>query len=122
MQTPRAAARTSATTPRAASSPACPHKAARWPANYLPSTPPAICMASMPGKDGQSVDTTLGVVGDNRLRFYQDLHFEYDVHGNVTRRTCGNQKAGISAGVLNLGVFLGRWFNCLAIASRPACE
>ncbi|WP_374008412.1 hypothetical protein [Delftia lacustris] len=49
---------------------------------------------SIPGKDGQPVDTTLGVVGDNRLRFYQDLHFEYDVHGNVTRRTRGNQKAG----------------------------
>ena len=40
------------------------------------------------------MDTTLGVVGDNRLRFYQDLHFEYDLHGNVTRRTRGNQKAG----------------------------
>ncbi|MEE9873433.1 MULTISPECIES: RHS repeat-associated core domain-containing protein [Delftia] len=38
--------------------------------------------------------TTLGAVGDNRLRFYQDLHFEYDVHGNVTKRTRGNQKAG----------------------------
>ncbi|XJC77828.1 hypothetical protein ACHFCA_14370 [Delftia tsuruhatensis] len=49
---------------------------------------------SIPGKDGQPVDTTLGVVGDNRLRFYQDLHFEYDVHGNVTKRTRGNQKAG----------------------------
>ncbi|WP_325100567.1 MULTISPECIES: RHS repeat-associated core domain-containing protein [unclassified Delftia] len=49
---------------------------------------------SMPGKEGQPVDTTLGVVGDNRLRFYQDLHFEYDVHGNVTKRTRGNQKAG----------------------------
>ncbi|ATG93817.1 hypothetical protein GO496_02425 [Acidovorax citrulli] len=36
----------------------------------------------------------LDVVGDNRLRFYQDLHFEYDVHGNVVRRTRGNQKAG----------------------------
>ncbi|GKT02451.1 DUF6531 domain-containing protein [Acidovorax sp. SUPP3434] len=36
----------------------------------------------------------LGVVGDNRLRFYQDLHFEYDVHGNVTKRTRGNQKGG----------------------------
>ncbi|GKS83691.1 hypothetical protein AVMA1855_06085 [Acidovorax sp. SUPP1855] len=36
----------------------------------------------------------LGVVGDNRLRFYQDLHFEYDVHGNVIKRTRGNQKAG----------------------------
>jgi RHS repeat-associated protein len=44
--------------------------------------------------NGQPVDTTLGVVGDNRLRFYQDLHFEYDVHGNVTKRTRGNQKAG----------------------------
>ena len=40
------------------------------------------------------MDTTLGVVGDNRLRFYQDLHFEYDVNGNVTKRTRGNQKAG----------------------------
>lgn len=49
---------------------------------------------SIPGKDGQPVDTTLGVVGDNRLRFYQDLHYEYDVHGNVTKRTRGNQKAG----------------------------
>nr|WP_269112207.1 RHS repeat-associated core domain-containing protein [Delftia acidovorans] len=49
---------------------------------------------SIPGKDGQPVETTLGVVGDNRLRFYQDLHFEYDVHGNVTKRTRGNQKAG----------------------------
>jgi len=49
---------------------------------------------SLPGKDGQPVETTLGVVGDNRLRFYQDLHFEYDVHGNVIRRTRGNQKAG----------------------------
>ena len=49
---------------------------------------------SIPGKDGQPVDTTLGVVGDNRLRFYQDLHFEYDVNGNVTKRTRGNQKAG----------------------------
>ncbi|MFG0677905.1 hypothetical protein [Delftia sp. WSY_7] len=47
------------------------------------------------------MDTTLGVVGDNRLRFYQDLHFEYDVHGNVTRRTRGNQKAG-SQEVLDL--------------------
>ncbi|GKS88325.1 RHS repeat-associated core domain-containing protein [Acidovorax sp. SUPP2539] len=36
----------------------------------------------------------LGVVGDNRLRFYQDMHFEYDVHGNVTKRTRGNQKGG----------------------------
>ncbi|GKT02166.1 hypothetical protein AVKW3434_22275 [Acidovorax sp. SUPP3434] len=33
-------------------------------------------------------------MGDNRLRFYQDLHFEYDVHGNVTKRTRGNQKGG----------------------------
>ncbi|WP_227741002.1 RHS domain-containing protein [Delftia tsuruhatensis] len=40
------------------------------------------------------MDTTLSVVGDNRLRFYQDLHFEYDVHGNVTKRTRDNQKAG----------------------------
>ncbi len=31
---------------------------------------------------------------DNRLRFYQDLHFEYDAHGNTTKRTRGNQKAG----------------------------
>ncbi len=29
-----------------------------------------------------------------RLRLYQDLHFEYDVRGNVTRRTSGNQKTG----------------------------
>ncbi|AVT03669.1 hypothetical protein C8242_14565 [Paracidovorax avenae] len=36
----------------------------------------------------------LGVVGDNRLRFYRDLHFEYDVRGNVTKRTRGNRKAG----------------------------
>lgn len=36
----------------------------------------------------------LGVVGDNRLRFYQDLHFEYDVHGNVIKRRRGNRKAG----------------------------
>ncbi|MDT0137220.1 RHS repeat-associated core domain-containing protein [Acidovorax sp. PRC11] len=34
------------------------------------------------------------MVGDNRLRFYQDLHFEYDVHGNVVRRTRGNRRAG----------------------------
>ncbi len=34
------------------------------------------------------------MVGNNRLRFYQDLHFEYDLHGNVVRRTRGNQKAG----------------------------
>ncbi|MFC4928992.1 hypothetical protein [Delftia deserti] len=40
------------------------------------------------------MDTTIGEVDDNRLRFYQDLHFEYDVHGNVTKRTRGNQKAG----------------------------
>ncbi|GKS85647.1 hypothetical protein AVMA1855_15865 [Acidovorax sp. SUPP1855] len=37
---------------------------------------------------------TLGALQDNRLRFYQDLHFEYDVHGNVTKRTRGNQRAG----------------------------
>jgi len=30
-------------------------------------------------------------VPDNRLRFYQDLHFEYDPHGNLTRRIQGNQ-------------------------------
>ena len=36
--------------------------------------------------------TTLGAVGDNRLRFYQDLHFEYDVHGNVTKRTGATRK------------------------------
>ncbi|WP_434802470.1 RHS repeat-associated core domain-containing protein [Paracidovorax avenae] len=36
----------------------------------------------------------LVVVGDNRLRFYQDLHYEYDLHGNVTKRTRGNRKAG----------------------------
>ncbi|WCM87178.1 RHS repeat domain-containing protein [Acidovorax sp. NCPPB 3576] len=45
----------------------------------------------------------LGVVGDNRLRFYQDLHFEYDVHGNVTKRTRGNQKGG------NASVTTLRW-------------
>ncbi|WP_284415750.1 RHS repeat-associated core domain-containing protein, partial [Acidovorax sp. SUPP3334] len=38
--------------------------------------------------------TGLGVVGDNRLRFYQDLHFEYDVHGNVIKRTRGNRQGG----------------------------
>lgn len=35
-----------------------------------------------------------GAIFDNRLRFYQDLHFDYDAHGNLTRRTRGNQKAG----------------------------
>ncbi len=35
-----------------------------------------------------------GVIFDNRLRFYQDLAFEYDEHGNVTRRVRGNQSAG----------------------------
>ncbi|GKS74443.1 DUF6531 domain-containing protein [Acidovorax sp. SUPP950] len=45
--------------------------------------------------------TSLGVVGDNRLRFYQDLHFEYDLHGNVTKRTRGNQKGG-SASITTL--------------------
>ena len=43
---------------------------------------------------GQATPQGLGVVGDNRLRFYQDLHFEYDIHGNVTKRTRGNRKAG----------------------------
>jgi RHS repeat-associated protein len=33
-------------------------------------------------------------VRDNRLRFYQDLHFEYDQHGNTTKRTKGNKAAG----------------------------
>jgi RHS repeat-associated protein len=33
-------------------------------------------------------------IRDNRLRFYQDLHFEYDAHGNTTRRTRGNQAGG----------------------------
>jgi len=45
-------------------------------------------------QDGRTERTGLGVVGDNRLRSYQDLHFEYDVHGNVTKRTRGNRKAG----------------------------
>ncbi|MDA8457041.1 RHS domain-containing protein [Acidovorax sp. GBBC 3334] len=45
-------------------------------------------------QEGRTERTGLGVVGDNRLRFYQDLHFEYDVHGNVIRRTRGNRKAG----------------------------
>ncbi|NOK07175.1 RHS repeat protein, partial [Myxococcus xanthus] len=45
-------------------------------------------------QDSQASAPGLGVVGDNRLRFYQDLHFEYDVHGNVTKRTRGNRKAG----------------------------
>ena len=45
-------------------------------------------------QDTQASPPGLGMVGDNRLRFYQDLHFEYDVHGNVVRRTRGNQKAG----------------------------
>ncbi|CAN7212521.1 RHS domain-containing protein [Acidovorax sp. LjRoot129] len=44
--------------------------------------------STSPGRTGE------GVIFDNRLRFYQDLHFEYDVHGNVIRRTRGNQKAG----------------------------
>jgi RHS repeat-associated protein len=43
---------------------------------------------------GQAMPPGLGVVGDNRLRFYQDLHYEYDIHGNVTKRTRGNRKAG----------------------------
>lgn len=30
--------------------------------------------------------------------------------------------SNISAGVLNPSVFLGRWFNCLAIASKLSCE
>ncbi|GKT27071.1 RHS repeat-associated core domain-containing protein [Acidovorax sp. SUPP3334] len=47
--------------------------------------------------------TGLGVVGDNRLRFYQDMHFEYDVHGNVTKRTRGNQKGG------NASITMLRW-------------
>ncbi|SDE76327.1 YD repeat-containing protein [Paracidovorax valerianellae] len=42
----------------------------------------------------QGASRGLGVIQDNRLRFYQDLHFEYDLHGNVTKRTRGNQKAG----------------------------
>ncbi|WP_284407511.1 RHS repeat-associated core domain-containing protein, partial [Acidovorax sp. SUPP3434] len=45
----------------------------------------------------------LGVVRDNRLRFYQDLHFEYDVHGNVTKRTRGNRQGG------NASVTALRW-------------
>ncbi|WP_225975920.1 DUF6531 domain-containing protein [Paracidovorax avenae] len=45
-------------------------------------------------QDAQASAPGLGVVGDNRLRFYQDLHFEYDVHGNVVRRTRGNRRAG----------------------------
>ncbi|GKS83116.1 hypothetical protein AVMA1855_03210 [Acidovorax sp. SUPP1855] len=45
-------------------------------------------------RSAQGTSQGLGVVGDNRLRFYQDLHFEYDVHGNVTKRTRGNQRAG----------------------------
>ncbi|WP_234384324.1 RHS domain-containing protein [Paracidovorax avenae] len=45
-------------------------------------------------QSGQATPQGLGVVGDNRLRFYQDLHFEYDIHGNVTKRTRGNRKAG----------------------------
>jgi len=35
-----------------------------------------------------------GIIADNRLRIYQDLAFEYDEHGNVTRRIKGNQGAG----------------------------
>jgi RHS repeat-associated protein len=38
--------------------------------------------------------TADGVIFDNRLRFYQDLAFEYDEHGNVTRRVRGNQAGG----------------------------
>ena len=38
--------------------------------------------------------TSDGVIFDNRLRFYQDLAFEYDEHGNVTRRVRGNQAGG----------------------------
>ena len=49
--------------------------------------------AQRPQAHGSS-SSGLGVDGDNRLRFYQDLHFEYDVHGNVVRRTRGNRRAG----------------------------
>ncbi|AVS66200.1 sugar-binding protein [Paracidovorax avenae] len=45
-------------------------------------------------QEGRSEGTGLGLVGDNRIRFYQDRHFEYDVHGNVTKRVRGNRKAG----------------------------
>ena len=45
-------------------------------------------------QDSHGARTGLGVIRDNRLRFYQDMHFEYDVHGNMTKRTRGNQKAG----------------------------
>jgi YD repeat-containing protein len=45
--------------------------------------------------DGTSAgNTSDGVIFDNRLRFYQDLAFEYDEHGNVTRRVRGNQAGG----------------------------
>jgi RHS repeat-associated protein len=45
--------------------------------------------------DGTSAGSTDdGVIFDNRLRFYQDLAFEYDEHGNVTRRVRGNQAGG----------------------------
>jgi RHS repeat-associated protein len=44
-----------------------------------------------------AVGATDGVIFDNRLRFYQDLAFEYDEHGNVTRRVRGNQAGGNQA-------------------------
>jgi YD repeat-containing protein len=34
-------------------------------------------------------------IRDNRLRFYQDLHFEYDAHGNTTKRTRATKRAAI---------------------------
>ncbi|WP_225977159.1 hypothetical protein [Paracidovorax avenae] len=61
--------------------------------NLLDATEAQMQRAQQPPAHGSS-SSGLGVVGDNRLRFYQDLHFEYDVHGNVVRRTRGNQKAG----------------------------
>jgi YD repeat-containing protein len=34
--------------------------------------------------------TADGVIFDNRLRFYQDVAFEHEEHGSVTRRVRGN--------------------------------
>ncbi len=61
--------------------------------NLLDATEAQMQRAQQPQARGSS-SSGLGVVGDNRLRFYQDLHFEYDLHGNVTKRTRGNRKAG----------------------------
>ena len=51
-------------------------------------------LPELPGSSSTDNTSSSGVLHDNRLRVYQDVQLDYDVHGNVTTRLRGNQSAG----------------------------